>query len=70
MNTTNMKTPVCTQQIACDGENLNVASRERGYCGKCAAAMKKKAKGPAPLRGERIDAAIDHHRLKRSDADE
>lgn len=52
-STTNLKTPICNAMVACDGDNLNIASRERGYCGKCADAMKKRAdKTPKPLRGE------------------
>jgi hypothetical protein len=52
-STTNLQTPICTAQVACDGDNLNIASRERGYCGKCRDAMeKKKDKTPKPLRGE------------------
>lgn len=39
-----LKTPMCTLQLACDGDNLNLLSRERGYCGKCAAAAKKRGK--------------------------
>jgi hypothetical protein len=39
-----LKTPMCTLQLACDGDNLNIASRERGYCGKCAEAAKKRGK--------------------------
>jgi hypothetical protein len=52
--TTNLKTPICTAMLACDGDNLNVLSRERGYCGKCKDAMDKRAKkgSTKPLRGE------------------
>lgn len=46
--------PICTKQIACDGENLNQLSAARGYCGKCKEAMEKKAKGPKPLKGSKI----------------
>ena len=49
-----LRTPICTAQVACDGDNLNVRSRERGICGKCKEAMDKKktAKATKPLRGE------------------
>jgi hypothetical protein len=49
-----MRAPICTAQVACDGDNLTTASRERGYCGKCKDAMdrRKKAKDAKPLRGE------------------
>ena len=47
-----MRVPICTAQVACDGVNLNAVSRERGYCGKCRDAMdKKKNKEQPPLRG-------------------
>ena len=52
-SSTNLKTPICKAQVACDGDNLNLRSRERGYCGKCAEAMAKRAdKATKPLRGE------------------
>lgn len=48
-----MRVPICTAQIACDGDNLTAASRERGYCGKCRNAMeRRKDKTVKPLRGE------------------
>ena len=39
---TDMRIPMCKAQVACDGDNLNIASRERGFCGKCAVAMKRR----------------------------
>lgn len=56
-------TPICTKQIACDGDNLNMRSRERGYCGKCADAMEKKTRGPKPLKGENTALAEAQRRL-------
>ena len=48
-----MLTPICTLQLACDGDNLALRSRERGYCGKCAQAQaKRQDKAPKALRGE------------------
>jgi hypothetical protein len=43
-NSAYLKTPICTLQLACDGDNLNLLSRDRGYCGKCAAAAKRRGK--------------------------
>ena len=51
-STNNMRTPICTKQVACDGDNLNIQSSERGYCGKCKDAMERRAKTEKPLRGE------------------
>jgi hypothetical protein len=52
-STNNLRTPICTQQVACDGINLVGNARERGYCTKCAEAMAKRGKKEAPtLRGE------------------
>jgi hypothetical protein len=52
--TTVLRTPICTAQVACDGDNLNVLSRERGYCGRCKDAMDRRKKTePKPLRGEK-----------------
>jgi hypothetical protein len=39
---------MCTLQLACDGDNLNILSRERGYCGKCMEAAKKRGKKLPP----------------------
>lgn len=51
-STTNMQTPICTKQLACDGDNLVGASRERGYCNRCRDAEERRAdKGRKPLRG-------------------
>jgi hypothetical protein len=43
-----LKAPMCTLQLACDGDNLNILSRERGYCGKCMEAAKKRGKKLPP----------------------
>lgn len=51
-SSTNMRTPICLKQVACDGINLVGPSAERGYCGKCKEAMEKKNKPPKPLKGE------------------
>lgn len=52
-STTNLQTPMCTKQLACDGDNLVGAARTRGFCNKCKEAEEKRAnKGPKPLRGE------------------
>ena len=52
-STTNMKTPICTRMIACDGANLIGNKRlERGMCLKCEDALDKKTKKPKPLKGE------------------
>ena len=49
-----MRIPICTKQLACDGISLTGKhARERGYCGKCADLLKKKAKPKViPPRGE------------------
>lgn len=45
--------PVCKQQVACDGEDLvNPQARERGYCGRCKDVMAKRAKAPKREKGE------------------
>lgn len=51
-STSDMRTPICSKMIACDGANLAPRAIERGYCGKCKEAMEKKNKPPKPLRGE------------------
>jgi hypothetical protein len=53
-STTNLQTPICKQQLACDGINLVGNARERGYCNKCMEAMAKRASGPKVIapRGE------------------
>ena len=51
-STTNLKTPICKAQVACDGINLVGAARDRGYCNKCGEAEAKKTKAPKPLKGE------------------
>jgi hypothetical protein len=61
---TDMRLPICTKQVACDGDNLNVASRERGYCGKCAEAMKRRSKTPPPLRGENTALSMETRRME------
>ena len=47
-----LKAPMCTLQLACDGDNLNILSRERGYCGKCMEAAKKRGKKLPTPKGE------------------
>lgn len=46
-----IRTPLCNKMIACDGVNLIGTRIEKGYCGKCEAAIIKKAK-TTPLKGE------------------
>ena len=41
-NTVNLKIPLCTSQVACDGAVLVPARRERGVCSKCDEAVKKR----------------------------
>lgn len=48
-----LNTPICTKQVACDGNNLTSPKRiETGCCGKCDEAIKKKEKKEL-LRGVR-----------------
>jgi hypothetical protein len=37
--------------LACDGENLNMASRKRGFCGKCLEAARRRGK-VLPVKGQ------------------
>jgi hypothetical protein len=48
----NLLTPLCTLMLACDGANLSGPRKEKGCCGKCAEAQEKRARKPAPPRGE------------------
>ena len=52
-STTNMKTPICTRMIACDGANLVGKNRlEKGMCLRCEEALAKRNKPKPPLKGE------------------
>lgn len=50
-SSTNLRTPICTVMLACDGENLNMASRKRGFCGKCLEAARRRGK-VLPVKGQ------------------
>lgn len=60
-----MRTPICTKQVACDGINLVGNARERGYCNKCMDALAKKAAGPKVIapRGENSALNIKKSRI-------
>jgi hypothetical protein len=52
-SSTNLRTPICTKMVACDGANLVGKNRiEKGYCGKCEEALEKRKKAAPPLKGE------------------
>ena len=42
-STLDLRVPMCQKQIACDGANLAVPARERGYCDRCKKALEKRA---------------------------
>ena len=42
-STLDLRVPMCQKQVACDGVNLAVAARERGYCDRCKMAMARRA---------------------------
>ena len=50
-STIDLRVPMCTKKIACDGINLAPSLRERGYCGKCEVAMQRRAAIKAALKG-------------------
>ena len=50
-STTNLQTPLCVVQIACDGSNLVGVARARGYCTPCMEAAKRRGK-PLPTKGK------------------
>lgn len=46
------RTPTCTAQTDCDGENLTAPARiAAGICGKCAEGARRRAALPKPLKG-------------------
>ena len=48
-----MRVPLCTKMIACDGANLVGKNRlEKGMCLKCEEALAKRNKPKPPLKGE------------------
>lgn len=44
MDTIGMITPVCTAQIACDGNSLTPTRRTKGYCLPCEEAAVRRGK--------------------------
>jgi hypothetical protein len=63
-SSTNLRTPICSHMIACDGANLVGKNRiEKGMCGKCEETLEKKKKAAPPLKGENSALSVEERRI-------
>ena len=62
-SSTNLRTPVCSHMIACDGANLVGKNRiEKGMCLKCEEAKTKRSK-VTPPKGQNTALSVEERRI-------